>query len=42
MTVEGDEHFIYKDFTRPTADKEYMRRLMRFIRKLTTKLHRRT
>ena len=37
MTVEGDEHFICKDFTRPTADKEYMRRLMRFIRKLTAK-----
>ena len=35
MTVEGDEHFICRDFTRPTADKEYMRRLMRFIRKLT-------
>ena len=37
MTVEGDEHFICRDFTRPSADKEYMRRLMRFIRKLTTK-----
>ena len=37
MTVEGDEHFICKDFTRPAADKEYMRRLMRFIRKLTAK-----
>lgn len=37
MTVDGDEHFICKDFTRPTADKEYMRRLMRFIRKLTAK-----
>ena len=37
MTVEGDEHFICKDFTHPAADKEYMRRLMRFIRKLTAK-----
>ena len=37
MTVEGNEHFICRDFTRPTADKEYMRRLMRFIRKLTAK-----
>ena len=37
MTVEGDEHFICPDFTRPAADKEYMRRLMRFIRKLTAK-----
>lgn len=37
MTVEGDEHFICKDFTRPAADKEYMRRLMRFIRKLSAR-----
>lgn len=37
MTVKGDEHFICRDFTRPTADKEYMRRLMRFIRKLTAR-----
>ena len=37
MTVEGDEHFICSDFTRPAADKEYMSRLMRFIRKLTAK-----
>ena len=37
MTVEGDEHFICKDFTHPAADKEYMRRLMRCIRKLTAK-----
>ena len=37
MTVDGDEHFICPDFTRPAAYKEYMRRLMRFIRKLTAK-----
>ena len=37
MTVEGDEHFICKDFTHPAADKEYMRQLVRFIRKLTAK-----
>ena len=36
MTVEGDEHFICKDFTKPSADKKYMRQLMRFIRKLTS------
>lgn len=36
MTVEGDEHFICKDFTKPSADKEYMRQVMRFIRKLTS------
>ncbi|MGM9694393.1 MAG: alpha/beta hydrolase [Alloprevotella sp.] len=37
MTVDGDEHFICSDFTHPAADKEYMLRLMRFIRKLTAK-----
>ena len=36
MTVEGDEHFICKDFTKPSADKKYMRQVMRFIRKLTS------
>lgn len=36
MTVEGNEHFICKDFTKPSADKEYMRQVMRFIRKLTS------
>ena len=36
MTVEGDEHFICKDFTQPSTDKEYMRQVMRFIRKLTS------
>ncbi len=36
MTVEGDEHFICKDFTQPSADKDYMRQVMRFIRKLTS------
>ena len=36
MTVEGDEHFICKDFTKPSADKKYMRHVMRFIRKLTS------
>lgn len=35
LVVEGDEHFITPDFTAP--DKEYMRRIMRFVRKLTVK-----
>ncbi|MDD5813157.1 MAG: hypothetical protein PUD32_02840 [Bacteroidales bacterium] len=37
MTVEGDEHFICKDFTRPQADKEYMDRVMAFVRKVIQK-----
>ena len=36
MSVDGDEHFICKDFTDPSADREYMRHVMRFIRKLTS------
>ncbi|MDD6819319.1 MAG: alpha/beta fold hydrolase [Prevotella sp.] len=36
MTVEGDEHFICKDFIHPSSDREYMRRVMRFVRKLTS------
>ena len=37
MTVTGDRHFICDDFIHPAADKEYMRRLMRFVKKLTAK-----
>lgn len=37
MTVEGDRHFICDDFVHPAADKEYMRRLMRFVKKLTAR-----
>lgn len=37
MTVPGDEHFICKDFTRPQADKEYMDRVMAFVRRVIQK-----
>ena len=37
MTVEGDEHFICKDFTQPSSDQEYMGRVMKFISQLTSK-----
>lgn len=37
MTVEGDEHFICKDFIHPSSDREYIRKVMRFIRKLISK-----
>ena len=37
FTVAGDQHFICDDFTSPASDKEYTRRLMRFIGKFTTR-----
>lgn len=37
FTVEGDEHFICKEFTTPTADAEYMARIMAFINEIVTK-----
>lgn len=37
LTVEGDRHFICDDFTKPAADKEYMRKLMRFLNKVTSR-----
>ena len=37
MTVDGDEHFICKDFTQPSSDQKYMGRVMKFISQLTSK-----
>lgn len=34
LVVDGDEHFICRDFTHPEMDKDYMHVLMRFVRKV--------
>ena len=34
LVVEGDEHFICKDFTMPSADKQYLDKIMSFIKRI--------
>ncbi|MGN1376247.1 MAG: alpha/beta hydrolase [Prevotella sp.] len=35
LVVDGDEHFICKDFTMPVNDKEYLDKILSFIKRIT-------